>query len=206
MRLSRRPTSPRFFELFADIGNNIAASAEVLREFVRSPDERRAELAERMHELEHTGDKATHEIIELLDRSFVTPFDRQDIYRLATRLDDVVDDMDAAVDLTVVYRVDVLPEGVDHQVELLSRAAQLTAGAMKRLADPHGLTDYWVEINSLEDEADKVYRQLLSRLFDGRTEALEVIKLKEVVDQLEAAADAFEHIADVVRTIAVKES
>lgn len=73
MRLSRRPTSPRFFELFADIGNNIAASAEVLREFVRSPDERRAELAERMHELEHTGDKATHEIIELLDRSFVTP-------------------------------------------------------------------------------------------------------------------------------------
>lgn len=206
MRLSRKPTSPRFFELFAQVGDNIAASAEVLREFVRSPDDRRAELAERMHELEHVGDQTTHEIIELLDRSFVTPFDRQDIYRLTIRLDDVVDDMDAAVDLSCVYRVDVLPEGVDGQVELLSRAAQLTKDAMSRLADPQGLTEYWVQINSLENEADKVYRQLLSRLFDGHLEALEVIKLKEIVDQLEAASDAFEHVADMVRTIAVKES
>ncbi|GAA2778089.1 DUF47 domain-containing protein [Crossiella cryophila] len=206
MRLSRKPTSRRFFELFSEIGSNIAASVDVLREFVRAPDERRAELAERLHELEHVGDRATHAIIEHLDRSFVTPFDREDIYRLAVRLDDVVDDIDAAVDLTMLYRVDVLPEGVDAQVELLSRAAQLTAEALPRLADPQGLTDYWVEINSLENEADKAYRRLLSRLYDGRLEALEVMKLKEIVDQLEAAADAFEHVADVVRTIAVKES
>ncbi|MBP2472394.1 putative phosphate transport protein (TIGR00153 family) [Crossiella equi] len=206
MRFSRKPTSKRFIELFSEIGTNIANSVEVLREFVRSPDDRRAELAERLHELEHVGDTATHNLVEHLDRSFITPFDRQDIYRLAIRLDDIVDHFDAAVDLTILYKVDVLPEGVDEQVALLSKLAHLTSDAMSRLADPRGLTEYWVEVNELENKADKVYRHLVSRLYSGEFPVLEVMKLKEIIDELEAAADAFEHVADVVHTIAVKES
>lgn len=206
MRISRKPTGQRFFELFTEIGANIGGSVEVLREFVRAPVELRPELAARMHELEHVGDDATHAIIEHLDRSFVTPFDREDIYRLASRLDDVVDHMDAAVDLATLYRVTELPTGVEAQVDLLCRAASLTAEAMPRLAEPQELTAYWVEVNELENEADQVYRRLLSELFTGQRDALEVIKLKDVAGELEAAADAFEHVADAVHSIAVKES
>jgi len=92
------------------------------------------------------------------------------------------------------------------QVELILRAAQTTAEAMPRLQTMKDLPDYWIEVNRLENEADKPYRRLLSRLFSGEFEALEVMKLKEVADLLEEAADAFEHVANVVETIAVKES
>jgi hypothetical protein len=201
-----KPRSNKLLDLFTVAGTNIGASVEVLQEFVEAPLERRPELAARMHDAEHAGDDATHAIIEQLDRSFITPFDREDIYRLAIRLDDVVDYMDAAVDLANLYHVDALPDGVTAQVDLLCRAARLTADAMPRLAAPHDLTSYWVEVNELENEADAVYRRLLSLLFGGGFAPLEVMKLKEIVDQLESAADAFEHVADVVHTIAVKES
>jgi predicted phosphate transport protein (TIGR00153 family) len=206
MRISRKPTGAKFFELFSEIGASIGASVELLREFVRAPAEQHAELAARMHALENAADDATHAIIEHLDRSFVTPFDREDIYRLASRLDDVVDHVDAAVDLATLYRVGELPDGVAAQTDLLCRAARLTAAAMPRLTDPQQLTAYWVEVNQLENEADQVYRRLLSELFNGERDALEVMKLKEVVDELEAAADAFEHVANAVHSIAVKEA
>jgi uncharacterized protein len=206
MRLSRKPTGQRFFELYTTVGANIGHAVEILTEFVHAPAERRAEIATRMRTAEHAGDDATHAIIEHLDRSFVTPFDREDMYRLAVRLDDVVDYIDAAVDLATLYGVEELPEGIDAQVDVLRQAARLTADAMPRLTAPQDLTAYWVEVNELENEADRVYRRMLTSLFSGRWDALTVLKLKEVVDQLESAADAFEHVADVVHTIAVKES
>ena len=206
MGLRLQPRDNTFFNLFSTAGANIGASVEVLREFVRAPEDQRAELAKRMHESEHAGDDTTHAIIEQLDRSFITPFDREDIYRLAVRLDDVIDFMDAAVDLATLYHVGDLPEGVHAQVELLCRASVQTAAAMTKLAKPHNLTAYWVEINELENEADQVYRQLLKWLFSGELVPLDVLKLKEIIDSLENEADAFEHVADVVHTIAVKES
>jgi uncharacterized protein len=204
MRLKPRDT--RFFDLFSVAGANIATATDLLREFVTAPTEDRADLARRMHEAEHAGDDATHAIIEQLDRSFITPFDREDIYRLAGRLDDVVDHMDAAVDLTTLYNPEALPPNVGPLVDVLEKCAELTADAMPRLATLRNLTDYWVRINELENEADQIYRRLLQFLFDGSHDPLTVMKLKEIVDQLESAADAFEHVADVVHTIAVKES
>jgi uncharacterized protein len=204
MRLKPRDT--KFFELFSVAGTNIATATGVLREFVTAPIEERAELARRMHELEHAGDDATHAVIEQLDRSFITPFDREDIYRLAVRLDDVLDYMDAAVDLTVLYNQEALPPNVEPLVDVLDRCAKLTAAAMPRLATLRNLNDFWVQINELENEADQIYRRLLQFLFDGSHDPLTVMKLKEIVDQLESAADAFEHVADVVHSIAVKES
>jgi predicted phosphate transport protein (TIGR00153 family) len=204
MRLKPRDT--KFFELFSVAGENIATATTVLREFVTAPIEERPELARRMREVEHAGDDATHAIVEQLDRAFVTPFDREDIYRLAVRLDDVVDYMDAAVDLTTLYETEALPKNVTPMVEVLDKCAKLTAAAMPRLATLRNLTDFWVQINELENEADQIYRRLLQFLFDGSHDPLTVMKLKEIVDQLEAAADAFEHVADVVHSIAVKES
>jgi predicted phosphate transport protein (TIGR00153 family) len=206
MGLRLQPRDKTFFDLFSAAGENISASVGLLREFVGAPEDRRPELAARMHDAEHVGDDITHTIIDQVDRSFVTPFDREDIYRLASRLDDVIDYMDAAVDLATLYHVGELPDGVHAQVELLCQAASQTAEAMTKLAKPHYLTEYWVEINKLENEADQVYRRLLSWLFSGELDPLTVLKLKEIIDSLESAADAFEHVADVVHTIAVKES
>lgn len=206
MRLRLKPGDNRFFDLFSVAGTNVVSAVTVLREFASAPTEQRADLAKRMHDAEHAGDDATHAIIDQLDRSFITPFDREDIYRLAVRLDDVIDFMDAAVDLTALYNPEALPDGVRAQVELLDQMARLTAAAMPRLSTLRNLTDYWVKINELENDADQVYRRLLSWLFSGDLDVLTVMKLKEIVDQLESAADAFEHVADVVHSIAVKES
>jgi predicted phosphate transport protein (TIGR00153 family) len=206
MGLRLQPRDNTFFDLFSTAGANIGVSVGLLREYVDAPQDQRPDLAKRMHESEHAGDDTTHAIIEQLDRSFITPFDREDIYRLAVRLDDVIDYIDAAVDLATLYHLGDLPSGVHAQVELLSQAADQTADAMTKLAKPHNLTEYWVQINELENEADQVYRRLLSWLFSGALEPLDVLKLKEIIDSLESAADAFEHVADVVHTIAVKES
>jgi predicted phosphate transport protein (TIGR00153 family) len=141
-----------------------------------------------------------------LNETFVTPFDREDIYRLASSLDDVMDAMEAAVDLVVLYQIGELPPEIADQVDVLERAAEQTADAMPRLRSMKDLSEYWIELNRLENQADQVYRRLLARLFNGEYDALTVMKLKEVVDQLEAAADAFEHVANTIETIAVKES
>jgi predicted phosphate transport protein (TIGR00153 family) len=159
-----------------------------------------------MRAAEHAGDEATHAIMRELNESFVTPFDREDIYRLASGLDDIMDAMEAAVDLVVLYQIGELPPEIADQVDVIERAAELTAEAMPRLRSMQDLQEFWIELNRLENQADQVYRRLLARLFSGDYDALTVMKLKEVVDQLEGAADAFEHVANTVETIAVKES
>ncbi|SDX95812.1 hypothetical protein SAMN05421504_10439 [Amycolatopsis xylanica] len=206
MRLRLQPRNTKFFDMFTEASTNISACVGVLGEYVAAPPERHQELAQRMHDVEHDADQITHTIFEELNRSFITPFDREDIYRLAGRLDDVVDYIDAAVDLATLYQLGDLPEGVHAQVRLLAQCAELTVEAMPKLAKPGTLHDYWVQVNELENQADQVYRRLLSWLFSGELDTLTVLKLKEVVDQLESAADAFEHVADVIHTIAVKES
>jgi predicted phosphate transport protein (TIGR00153 family) len=206
MRLLQTPRDARFFDLFTSAATNIVTGVGHLRRLVAAPVAERPEIAETMRSVEHAGDDLTHAIIEHLDKSFVTPFDRDDIYRLAVRMDDVLDYMEAAADLSVLYAVDEFPDGVDTQVSLLCQAAELTQRAMPQLRDLTGLVPYWVQVNELEDEADRAYRRLLALLFSGRYDALTVMKLKEIVDQLEAAADGFEHLADVLHSMAVKET
>jgi uncharacterized protein len=125
---------------------------------------------------------------------------------LASRLDDVMDFFEAAGDLIVLYQLGTLPREIQDLADILVRAAELTSLAMPRLRSLTKLQDYWIEINRLENDADKLYRRFVARLFGGEFEALEVLKLKEVAEQMEAAADAFENVADTIETIAVKES
>ena len=206
MRIRITPRETRFYDLFATSANNLVTGAKLLTELLAAPPTARAEIGERMRAAEHAGDEATHAIMRQLNSSFITPFDREDIYRLAGTLDDVMDAMEAAADLVVLYRLDELPRELADQVEVIIHAAELTADAMPRLRTMKDLDEYWIEVNRLENQADQIYRKLLAKLFSGEYDALTVLKLKEVVEQLEAAADSFEHVANTIETIAVKES
>jgi predicted phosphate transport protein (TIGR00153 family) len=159
-----------------------------------------------MREAEHAADETTHSIIRRVNSTFVTPFDREDIYSLASALDDVMDMMDEAVDLVLLYEVTSLPPETTQQVEVLQRCAELTAAAMPQLESMGSLEEYWIEVNRLENTGDKSYRRILANLFSGEHEALEVLKLKDIVESLEGAIDAFEKVANIVEQIAVKES
>ncbi|MGN6243992.1 MAG: DUF47 domain-containing protein [Motilibacteraceae bacterium] len=203
-RLTPRDTA--FYDQFAAAAAHLVTGAQLLREIVDAPRDTREDLRRRMRDAEHAADDTTHDTIRRLNSSFITPFDREDIYALAGRLDDVMDHMDAVADLVVLYQLDGLPQGVRHQIDVLCRAATLTVQAMPGLRSMKGLEEYWIEANRLENEADRVYRELLAELFSGKYDPLEVLKLKDVIEELEAAADAFEQVAHVVETVAVKES
>ncbi|MGQ4415697.1 DUF47 domain-containing protein [Streptomyces sp. SAS_269] len=208
MRFRLTPRETSFYDMFAASADNIVTGSKLLMELLGADASARAEIAERMRAAEHAGDDATHAIFHQLNSSFITPFDREDIYTLAGSLDDIMDFMEEAVDLVVLYNVEELPDrkGVVQQIEVLARAAELTAEAMPNLRTMDNLTEYWIEINRLENQADQIHRKLLAHLFNGKYDAIEVLKLKQIVDVLEEAADAFEHVANTVETIAVKES
>jgi predicted phosphate transport protein (TIGR00153 family) len=205
VRFRLTPREDSYYDMFADSANNLVTGARLLVELISDGADREG-IAEKMRACEHAGDEFTHAIMRRLNESFITPFDREDIYRLASTLDDVMDSMEAAADLVLLYKLEELPRDVVAQVEVLERAAELTAEAMPRLRGLRDLSEYWIEINRLENQGDQIYRRLLAELFGGDYDALTVLKLKEVIDQLEAAADAFEHVANTVETIAVKES
>jgi uncharacterized protein len=202
------PQENSFYDLFAKSASHLVDGSRELTKLLGVDHAEREDVAARMREIEHNADEATHEIIRKVNSSFITPFDREDIHGLASALDDCMDMMDAAVDLIVLYRVGDLPAGISDQVEVLSRMSELTADAMPRLRSMKDLSEYWIEINRLENQADQIYRRLLADLFDGKfgNDALTIMKLKEVVEELEAAADAFESVAHKVESIAVKES
>jgi predicted phosphate transport protein (TIGR00153 family) len=200
-----RPVDTAFYDLIAESAGNLVRGAELLAEMLSGTVDNK-ELASRMHQAEHDADETTHAIIRKVNTTFVTPFDREDIYRLASGLDDVMDFMDEAVDLVNLYECPELPSGVAKQVDVLQRSAEVTAEAMPKLRSMRDLESYWIEVNRLENEGDKAYRRVLAKLFSGKYDALTVLKLKDVVDALEKAIDAFESVANTVEQIAVKES
>ncbi|QBX55825.1 DUF47 domain-containing protein [Nocardioides seonyuensis] len=205
MRFKFRPVDGSFYDLFSEAAQHLVVGAGLLGEML-SEGNSRAEIAQRMREAEHAADETTHSIVRRVNSTFVTPFDREDIYSLASALDDVMDEMDEAVDLVLLYEITSLPPETAEQVEVLQRCAELTAEAMPRLESMKGLEEYWIEINRLENAGDKSYRRMLANLFSGEYDALQVLKLKDVVEALESAIDAFETVANIVEQISVKES
>ena len=205
MRLTPRDTT--YFDLLAGSAQHLVRGAALLAELRGADKTGREKLAEEMHDVEHLADDATHSIMRRLNQTFVTPFDREDISGLASALDDCMDEMDEAADLIVLYKVDALPDRVSEQVQVLQRCAELTAEAMPKLRSMDKLADYWVEVNRLENQADKVHRKLIAQLFDDlANDPVQLMKLKEIVEVLENAADSFEKVANMVETIALKES
>lgn len=205
MRIRIRPVETSFYDLFAESANHLVDGVAIVAQLL-DPEADKADLARQIHDAEHRADDTTHEIIKLVNSTFITPFDREDIYALASSLDDVMDFMDEVVDSAVLYGVTEFPDAFAGQVEVLRRAAALTAEAMPRLRTMSDLEDYWIEINRLENEGDKNHRRILADLFDGNYKAMQVLKLKDIVEAVEHAIDAFESVANTIEQITVKES
>jgi predicted phosphate transport protein (TIGR00153 family) len=203
--LKFKPVDTAFYNLLTSSATGLVDGASLLAEMLGDGNDRK-DIAARMREAEHHADETTHEIVRRVNSTFVTPFDREDIYSLASGLDDVMDFMEEAVDLVLLYEVEELPAELAEQVEVIQRCAELTAESMPRLQSMKDLEEYWIEINRLENAGDKSYRRILAKLFSGAYEALEVLKLKDIVDSLEHAIDAFERVANIVEQISVKES
>lgn len=208
MKFSLRPQDAAFYDFFTRAAQNLVRGAELLTELAL-PGADVQSVSERLGEVEHDSDQITHELYNKINSTFITPFDRSDIYALGSGLDDVMDHMEAAGNLVYLYgltKLPALPREMHELVDVLDQQAKLTAEAMPRLKGMKNLQEYWVEINRLENDGDRAYRMLLVRLFSGEYDALTVLKMKEVADELEKACDAFEHVANTVETIAVKES
>jgi predicted phosphate transport protein (TIGR00153 family) len=200
-----KPVDSAFYDLLTDSAKRLVEGAALLAEMLGDGNNRE-DIARRMRDAEHTSDETTHEIVRRVNSTFVTPFDREDIYNLASQLDDCMDFMEEAVDLTLLYEVEQLPAELAELVEIIQRCAELTAEGMPRLKSMKGLEEYWIEVNRLENAGDKYYRRTVAKLFSGQYDALDVLKLKDVVDSLEHAIDAFEKVANIVEQIHVKES
>ncbi len=208
MRIKIRPSDDSFYDYFSRAALNLVKGTALLSELAL-PDADVPSIGERLVEVEHDSDSITHELYNKINSTFVTPFDREDIYRLGSGLDDVMDHLEAIGTFVYLYGLSslpALPREMLEIIDVLDQQAKVTADAMARLKTLKDLKDYWVECNRLENEGDRAYRMLLVRLFSGEYDALTVLKMKEVADEMEAACDAFEHVANTVETIAVKES
>jgi predicted phosphate transport protein (TIGR00153 family) len=205
VRFRIRPVETSFYDLFTEMANHLVEGANLLAQML-DPSTDKTAIGEQMREAEHQADETTHKIVKRANSTFITPFDREDIYRLASSLDDVMDFMEETVDLVGLYELGDLPADFAPQVEVLQRATQLTAEAMPRLRTMKDLDEYWIEINRLENQGDRSYRRIVAHLFGGSYKSLDVLKRKDVVDSLEHAIDALESVANTVEQIAVKES
>jgi uncharacterized protein len=205
VRFRIRPVDTSFYDLFTESAQHLVVGAGLLAEML-SDSADRDDVAKRMREAEHDADETTHAIVKRVNSVFVTPFDRDDIYALGSGLDDVMDEMDEVVDMVLVYGVKVLPAELGDQVAVLQRCAELTAAAMPKLQSMKSLEAYWIEINRLENTGDKNHRRILAQIFSGEYKAVEVLKLKDIVEKLESAIDGFERVANTIEQIALKES
>ncbi len=207
MGLRLRPVDTSFYVLLTESAQHLVRGASLLAEMLAEGADH-DDVARRMREAEHSADETTHAIVRKVNSTFVTPFDREDIYALASGLDDVMDMMDEVVDMILLYEVKLLPAELSAQVEVLQRCAELTADAMPNLQSmqSQSLEEYWIEVNRLENAGDKNHRRTIAKLFSGEFKTIEVLKLKDIVEGLEEAIDAFEKVANTVEQIAVKES
>ena len=204
MRLSLVPRPTEFYDLFAQAGDNAleaAKHAEIrFREYPNS-----SVTQADVKAIETRGDELTRELIQLLNTQYVTPFDREDIYELATAIDDVVDFIDEAADLLELYGVESTTAHAVEQCRILVLAVEQLAIALRRLKGMRGAQDALVELKRLEDEGDRVVHDAIAALFrDDRIDPLIVIRWKDIYDALERALDAAEHAANVVANVIVK--
>ncbi len=203
LKVSQRPDV--FFDLFVESGVNLRASVGELRAMVHDYDD--IELkARRIQEREHEGDEVTRAIIRRLNTTFVTPMDREDIYQLATALDDVMDAVEAVADLFVLHNIEQPSAEMKLQVDVLDRAAEQTEQALRafRNLKLDELEPYWIEINSLENEGDKIFRRAVAGLFSGDHRAMDVLRWKEVIENLEEALDGLENVANIIESVVLK--
>jgi hypothetical protein len=197
------PRERSFFSLFTELTGNVNEGAQALSALFRNYRDVAAQ-AERIKAFEHKGDDLTHEIITKLNQTFVTPFDREDIHELTTKIDDVLDLIDAVATRLVIYRVERLRPGAAELADVLVRATAQIHAAVSRLEKHDGILDHCIEINRLENEGDAAVRKAIARLFEEEKDPIEVLKWKEILEVLETASDKCEDVANIIEAVVLK--
>jgi predicted phosphate transport protein (TIGR00153 family) len=200
------PRADRFFDLFEESARNMVKAAQILRELIYNWEDVDSKLAE-ITELEHEGDRITHQIMEQVHRTFVTPFDREDIALLGHSLDDVTDFIHATADAMFIYKVARPTQSAKALSDIIVQATaevERTMPQLRHRARLKQVLEPCVEINRLENEADTVFRSAMGELFDNTTDIAEIIKWREIYEHMESATDRCEDVADVLEGVALK--
>jgi uncharacterized protein len=199
------PRDRQFFDLFEEAGRNILRAAELFDQMVQAwPED--GNLARDILICEQEGDRITHDLIRRLNETFVTPIDREDIYELATRLDDIVDYIEEAADFFSLYKIEAPMEQSQRMAQILLQSARAVAECMPRLRGFQDMSHYTVEINRLENDGDRVEREALASLFEGGIDPMVVIRWKDIYERIEAAIDSTETVASILEGIVIKNS
>jgi len=199
------PKEREFFDLFEEAAGNIVRAADLLLEMIRDFPEKSG-LAREILIVEQEGDRITHDIIQRLNQTFVTPIDREDIYGLASALDDVVDFTEEAADFLILYKVEAPMEQSVRLAEVLVTACRQIAEAMPRMRGFKDISHYTVEVNRLENDGDRISREAMAALFDHGIDPMVVIRWKDIYERLEQAIDATERVANILEGIVIKNS
>ena len=197
------PKDTSFFEMFAAMADNLIAAARALVDLFADYQNVEVKIGE-IRRIEHQGDEMTHSIMRKLNQTFITPFDREDIHKLASSLDDVVDFINAACARIIMYRITDPPAEAGQLAQLILAQCEELEKAVTHLQKSDDVLKHCVEINRLENEADQVSRIAIARLFDHETNPITLIKIKELLEFLETATDKAEDVADVLETVVLK--
>lgn len=202
------PRDERFFDLFTGVAERTVAAAALLKQMLESDPVRRGPLVDQIKRLEHEADDLTHEVVTRLDRTFITPLDREDIHELAGHLDDVIDLIDGNARRAQIFHVGVAPTGIILMAEVIERINERLLTAVRALARdrPSEVFEACIMVKRLEEEGDSLYHEWLGKLFEGSPDPLDVIKWKEVYDNLEKTLDYAEDVANVLESISIKHS
>lgn len=205
------PKEEKFFDMFKEMTKNIIAGAELLKYLLDNfdePEEKRKETYHKIKDIEHAGDHQTHEIIRKLNKSFITPFDPEDIYSLASGLDDILDLIDASALHLVTYSVTQVTDKSKELAFIILKSCQNIEKAVALLGKKGNIAElvaeYCVEINSLENEADRVRQTAISELFANEKNPIELIKWKEIYEMLERVTDKCEDAANILESVVLK--
>jgi len=200
------PKNEDFFQFFQKSASNILEAAKCLESILAKGPVDEAGL-KKLEEFEHTGDRITHDTMERLNRTFITPFDREDIHQLVSRLDDILDFLYAATSSLTLYKIDPIPDWMKKISNLLVSITGEVLNAVSRLSDmkhPEMILAICIEINRLENEVDNTHRMALAHLFENEKDAITIIKIKEILEDLETATDKCEDVANVIEGIVLK--
>jgi predicted phosphate transport protein (TIGR00153 family) len=203
-RITLVPQRKEFFQLFNQASANAVAISRALVDLLAQAPNGSQERIRDIKDLEHEGDRLTHEVVDLLNRTFVTPFDRDDMYRLAGALDDICDHVDEAAGNIVGYGVREIRPAAKAQGDVILRAASKLQEAVARLEGFKDSSRQLMELRTLEDEGDRLNREAVSELFRTSDDAISIIRWKDIHEALEEAVDACENAADVLEAIVVK--
>lgn len=198
------PREEDFFTLFAEVARRNTEAARLLHQMFEAPPDRRAPVIEAIKKLEHEADHVTHEVVNRLDRTFITPLDREDIHRLASDLDDVMDAMDGTARRAQIFRVGAAPDGVLRLTEVIQRMVEVLAKGVEGLRKGQEVIKYCIEAKKLEEEGDVIYHEALGLLFETERDAIELIRWKEIYDNLEYTLDEAEDVANGLESITIK--